>query len=619
MWIDNASSVDMLSYKPYAKLLYKIINNKRMNPLTIGLFGSWGVGKSTLLKLIENEITEDGDTDKKIVGVTLNAWMFEGYEDAKTALMEDLLKAVEDSNSFPKECKTKLTDLLKRVDYFRLAGNAVKKGIPLALSMMSGTTAPFLLNCTKGALDTLKTEDGIEGLVNIGKKFKENFVKEEEEKNIVENIRVFKKEFEELLKEWDIDNLVVMIDDLDRCTPERIIETLEAIKLFLSVERTTFIIAVDERIVTYAIKNNYPVINEDTTDISKDYIEKIIQLPIKLPELSPIDIQNYMLLLVYELFLGDNLVEILDELYDEGVFFKEEIISKDTIQSKFKDVTFITPELAELSKVIEQIGGVVARSLKGNPRQAKRFLNTFLVRKQMAEICFLKDKRIENDVLAKLMALEYIDLELFKELNRWYKQSNGEIEQIKEMCELVKKEEKLVDSFSKWNDVKVRNWLLCEPIDIYKKDLDRYFYLTRDVLMEEINTLDTLNGQEKNFIYQLLELEDDITSQKAIINKILTLDEQVTNKIVKVILGLYDKKRIGFNCLVVIFEKSEIHRWSILERLEKIKKEDMKMVMYGYIATLYKIDKESTRKVLVSLLERKVITKKALEEKNISI
>ncbi|HHX61495.1 MAG TPA: hypothetical protein GX707_12420 [Epulopiscium sp.] len=619
MWIDNASSVDMLSYRPYAQLLYKIINNKRMNPLTIGLFGSWGVGKSTLLRLIENEIKENESKDKKIVSITLNAWMFEGYEDAKTALMEDLLKGVEGSEDFPSECGKKLTDLLKRVNYFRLAGSAAKKGIPLALGMMTGTTAPFLLNCTKGALDTLKTEDGIEGLVNIGKRFKENFVKEEEEKNIVENIRGFKKEFEELLKQWGVDNLVVMIDDLDRCTPERIIETLEAIKLFLSVERTTFIIAVDERIVTYAIKNNYPVISEDTTDISKDYIEKIIQIPIKLPELSPIDIQNYMLLLVYELFLGEDLIEILDELYDEGAFFKEELISKETIQSKFNDNMFITPELAELSKVIQQIGGVVARALKGNPRQAKRFLNTFLVRKQMAEICFFKDNKIENDVLAKLMALEYIDLELFKELNRWYKQSNGEIEQIKEMCELVKKDEKLIDSFSKWNDIKIRNWLLCEPIDIYKKNLDRYFYLTRDILMEEMNALDTLNGQEKEFIYQLLEFEDDITSQKKIINKILTLDEQVTNKIVKAIFDLYDKKRIGFNSLVAIFEKSETHRWDILGRLEKMKKEDMKIIMYGYIATLYKIDQEGTKKVLEGLLVRGVITKQALKEQQILI
>lgn len=41
--------------------------------------------------------------------------------------------------------------------------------------------------------------------------------------------------FEDLIEKSKINNLIVMIDDLDRCTPERVIETLEAIKLFLSV------------------------------------------------------------------------------------------------------------------------------------------------------------------------------------------------------------------------------------------------------------------------------------------------------------------------------------------------------------------------------------------------
>jgi len=53
-----------------------------------------------------------------------------------------------------------------------------------------------------------------------------------------------------------------MVDDLDRCSPDRIIETLEAIKLFLSVENTTFIIAIDEDVVRYSVKRKYPKIND---------------------------------------------------------------------------------------------------------------------------------------------------------------------------------------------------------------------------------------------------------------------------------------------------------------------------------------------------------------------
>ena len=67
-----------------------------------------------------------------------------------------------------------------------------------------------------------------------------------------------------------IDNLVVIIDDLDRCSPDRIIDTLEAIKLFLSVKKTTFIVAVDQRIIEYAVRTKYPQI--EGFDISSDYI-----------------------------------------------------------------------------------------------------------------------------------------------------------------------------------------------------------------------------------------------------------------------------------------------------------------------------------------------------------
>ncbi len=619
MWIDNASSVDMLSYRPYAKLIHNIINNKRMNPLTIGLFGSWGVGKSTLLKLIENEIESNPKANKKIVSVTLNAWMFEGYDEAKTALMESLLKAIEATKNFPVECKEEIGKLIKRIDYFRLAGTAIKKGVPLALSVASGNPAPLLLNCTKGVLDNLKTENGMDNFVNIANKFKENFVKEEKTTDIIENIRIFKVEFEKLLQALKIDNLVVMIDDLDRCTPERIIDTLEAIKLFLSVQGTTFIIAVDERIVTYAIKKKYPVIDDDTTDISKDYIEKIIQLPIKLPELSPIDIQNYMLLLVYELYLEDEFRLILDELYQEGVFITGEALKGEVIDSKIINQGENISELKELSKVVQQIGGVVSRALKGNPRQAKRFLNTFLVRKQMAEVCFTNGENIQNSILAKLMALEYVDIELFKELNKWYKKSSGEIEELKEMVDKVKREEDLIDKYSKWNDDKVKNWILCEPQDIYKKNLDRYFYLTRDVLVEESNTLDLLSGQEKEMIYQLMEVEDDIASQKVLINKIVALDDEVMSKMIKSVLGLYDRKKIKLNLLISIFERCEKYRSDVLERISKMKKEDIKPLTYGQIATLYRLEPQQTKEVLRTLASKGVLTEAALLEKNIDI
>lgn len=79
MWLDNASDIDILFYEPYARIIADIAKNEQYNPLTVGVFGLWGAGKSTLLKLIGEKLkSQDG-----IICVTINAWMFESYDDAK--------------------------------------------------------------------------------------------------------------------------------------------------------------------------------------------------------------------------------------------------------------------------------------------------------------------------------------------------------------------------------------------------------------------------------------------------------------------------------------------------------------------------------------------------------
>ena len=85
----------------------------------------------------------------------------------------------------------------------------------------------------------------------------------------------------------------------------RIIDNLEAIKLFLSVDRTAFVIGADPRIVRHAISSIYKPEEiraesgeyEPQTDIVNDYLEKLIQVPYRLPRLSPAEVQTYMSLL----------------------------------------------------------------------------------------------------------------------------------------------------------------------------------------------------------------------------------------------------------------------------------------------------------------------------------
>ena len=101
-----------------------------------------------------------------------------------------------------------------------------------------------------------------------------------------------------MLAKTGISVLVVLIDDLDRCLPERLIETLEAIKLFVSVPRTAFVIGADPRIVRHAISTRYvkrqlehsgepSEMRREEEGLVQDYLEKLIQVPYQLPRLSP--------------------------------------------------------------------------------------------------------------------------------------------------------------------------------------------------------------------------------------------------------------------------------------------------------------------------------------------
>ena len=66
----------------------------------------------------------------------------------------------------------------------------------------------------------------------------QGLLKPAESKNVPEEIDGFRKAFDDLLKKAGINQLIVLIDDLDRCLPDTAIETLEAVRLFLFTSRT---------------------------------------------------------------------------------------------------------------------------------------------------------------------------------------------------------------------------------------------------------------------------------------------------------------------------------------------------------------------------------------------
>ena len=611
MWADNASKIDMLSYEPYAELLYDISMTERVNPLTIGLLGNWGSGKSTVLNLIEEKIK--AEKNPNVVTVFVNAWMFEGYDDAKTALMEVILRTLEENETVIQKVGGTLKSLRDKVDWFRVGGYAIKKGIPYMLSATLGNPLPMLVDGMKSLVP--KDDHQAEEIITNVAKTKE-FIKEQPQDNVVQNIRMFRQEFEQMMSDSKLENLIIIIDDLDRCSPERIIETLEAIRLFLAVKKTTFIIAIDEDVVSYAVQSKYPKIDDATLNISKDYIEKIIQMPIRIPELSDNDVKNYLKLLICEMFLNEvHLTRLLEGLKERKVFVKGEIISQDEILSILNLGNYPVEQVfkGSLNKedfelqldVFSRVAEIISSTLKGNPRQAKRFLNTFYIRKRLSEIQGLK---LDLSILAKLMVLEYTHIELFRELYVWHVKNEGFARELEDLVNISLDEsgesEQLKQKYSSmWFKPIIQQWLKVEPIKIYQEDLRQYFYLAKEAIKEKNISMLNLTVEERKWVNDICAegLNEALRKQKI---EDLSKEENVDQtKVIKGVIAKYHSDReANLKVLIGIYEQFTNFREEIVKEVKKLRKEEFSPPIiknFNVIRALNKQDYDEIKKSFI--------------------
>ena len=498
MWADNETSEDLLGFKVHADLLINVINDESVLPITIGVFGDWGSGKSSILQIVKEEFDKDDDQDS--LCIYFNGWTFEGYDDAKAALLNSILKELEDNKKISAEIrdtiKEKSKKLWKSIDWIRGAGMVMKNiAFPAVSAYFTGGLNLFPLTIQKLIEWGDSPEKIIEKLQSEeGKEIYKAFVKEGkvEDKNATNAVAEFRKDFSELLEATNFKRLVVIIDDLDRCSPERIIENLEAIKLFLNVPKTAFIIGADPRIVKYAIEYKYKnnkEIEEDNNRIVIDYLEKLIQLPYSLPRLSESEVETYISMLICKKEIGDTRFKnVLDEFQKYRLTNKysafglsnfEKILEVEEFR-KVKDNVITIPALVPL----------ITNSLYGNPRQIKRFLNTYTIRKRLAEVASLQS--FNDAVLAKMMILEYSEPKLFKKLFEWQIIQDGvpkEITDIEALCkekgiEDVMSEIKDSD-FKEWSKPKIIKWFQIEPL-LSGVDLRDYYWIARDKLENSI-------------------------------------------------------------------------------------------------------------------------------------
>ncbi|ELC8344512.1 hypothetical protein QYB53_001579 [Clostridium perfringens] len=304
MWKDSETELDFLDFDYLKGILKFTINNTELLPASIGVYGDWGSGKSSLIKMSMDELQSEIGT----VCLKFNGWLFEGYEDAKTALMGSILDVIEEERKPTDKAKKCIKGLYNSIDKLKLLKGGLKFGTDMIFTGGIGTLLSIglsnLLDSTKEKLTAENASNIIDGLDL--EKIKENIQSELSNKEIRNSIKEFQKNFEELLKETKIERLVVFVDELDRCSPDTILETLEAIRLFLFVGNVAFIIGADERHIAYAIKQKFDNIDGLQINIGKEYLEKIIQYPIKIPRLNAKEVEFYITCLLLQKDLNKN-------------------------------------------------------------------------------------------------------------------------------------------------------------------------------------------------------------------------------------------------------------------------------------------------------------------------
>ena len=413
MWSDNETSTDLLQFRYLASGVVQIIKTPVLLPTTIGVFGDWGSGKSSLLKMVQAEI----EGDESIMALNFSGWLFEGYEDAKTALMGTILDAIHDQATEKQGLSEKAEGLLqklqKRVNWMQLVSLSGRYALPTFLGHPHLSLAAAGTDIMRNLGTALSEKDKQKRLSP------EDFEKilrnaPEGEDNIRRNIRDFRYDFATLLAEANVETLVVFIDDLDRCLPDTIIETLEAIKLFLFVPGTVFVLGADERLIQYAVRQRFPELPGTQAEVGRDYLEKLVQIPIRIPPLSGAEAHSYINLLYAQL-------RVPAQEYDAICAHVATFLPSNVAELAFdlpQARTLVTSSvaLADLERDLDftaQIAPVLTPGLGGNPRRTKRFLNSLLLRLSLGEARNLK---LHRQVLAKLMLLEYLKPEFFRQL-----------------------------------------------------------------------------------------------------------------------------------------------------------------------------------------------------------
>lgn len=406
MWPDNETSQDFVNFGGVADTVAEIIVQANGRPISIGVSGAWGAGKSSMIRLVRAslEARKFADGDRTFVFVAFNAWLYQGYDDARAALTEVIATTLQEEAKKRGKGTKKVTELLRRVNWLRAAKLTTGSALAMALGLPPVGLIGEAWNLGQQAIAGDITGETIEkggDVANRAGEAAKGLIKPAAETSPPKEIQALRESFEEALKEIGV-TLVVLIDDLDRCLPETTISTLEAIRLFLFLQNTAFVIAADNDMIKHAVRRHFDGV-DDT--LVTNYFDKLIQVPIRVPPLGTQEVRAYMMMLFVE---NSSLKADVQESIRAAVCKQ----LGQTWQGKRVDRAFMQTvhsaypdELIGQFDTADRLAPLMtnASGIGGNPRLVKRFLNALAIRLTIAKA---QGVSLDEAALAKMLLFE---------------------------------------------------------------------------------------------------------------------------------------------------------------------------------------------------------------------
>ena len=373
-------NAEKFGFKKYVKTLVRLIAGKEVKtPITIAIHGAWGSGKSSLLRTMVEVLSDERTFNKyfekserfdvkKSKIIWFNAWEYEQEDNLAIVLLQHLANELEKGN------KTKNLQKLRK--FAKIVGKIV-------------------LDCTLEKIGGMPLSEIKEHMAKYGDK--------------IEEIATLPNLFRETLMEYfendmhDYEQIIIFIDDLDRCSIENSKNVIDTIRLFLSTENCIFMLGVDiEKLQTSLdfVYGKYLKFN------AREYLEKIIQLRFELPPLSINEVKDYIKRNLPEDFKAEY-IDIIAEGVSANPRNIKLFINNLRLQlmlSKYQDFKVIIPLLIEWV-VIRHSFPKFAEEIEAKPRLLLEYHNEEAIKKyyglkeENEKIEFITSKGIKEEFI----------------------------------------------------------------------------------------------------------------------------------------------------------------------------------------------------------------------------